>query len=99
MAPGKLAFKQTLTESNGTYTFIVTPDQGSSSFATVNNNGSQRGGRPFIQFLPKRLKNAKIQESRNLKAIVSDDFILAERPKNCDPALEYKVVFTAEIAE
>ena len=47
-----LAWEQTLTEKNGEYTFTIKPLLGERSFATVNKNGSQRGGRPIFQLLP-----------------------------------------------
>lgn len=96
MAPGPLWFEQTLQANDGVYTLTIKPLRGTSSFDTVNKNGSQRGGRPFIAFFPKRLNEVKIVEAENLSAVVTDDFILVQRPKNCDPNLTYQVTFTGK---
>ncbi len=96
MANGPQWFEQTLEEKDGIYTFTIKPLRGTASFDTVNNNGSQRGGRPFVAFLPKRLKDVKIVQDNDLSAVVTDDFILVPRPKTCDPNRTYQVQFTGQ---
>ncbi|MEZ5940014.1 MAG: hypothetical protein R3C18_01395 [Planctomycetaceae bacterium] len=95
MAPGLQRFEQTLTESDGVYTLSIKPLQGASSFDTVSNNGSQRGGRPFVQFLNHRIGAATVVEGGDLNPVITDDFILVPRPEKCDPSRTYKVVFRA----
>ena len=95
MAPGKLAYGQKLSFSDGTYTFEIEPKQGEKSFATVNSNGSQRGGRPFVAFLGHRVKDIEVIEGKDLRPVVADDFILVPRPVKCDPTRDYRVVFRA----
>ena len=97
MAKGPLAWEQTLTEKKGTWTFTIKPNKAEASFAPVNKNGSQRGYRPIIQFLPKRIKNVRLLEGADLQPVITDDFILVPNPKKSDPAREYKVVFRAEV--
>jgi hypothetical protein len=96
MAPGPLWYDQTLTETNGTYTLTITPKHDRTSFDAVNKNGSQRGGRPFVAYLPQRLKDAKVVSGQDLAPVITDDFILVPRPATCDPEKLYKVVFTAQ---
>ncbi len=95
MAPGKLAYGQKLSFADGAYTFEIEPKQGEKSFATVNSNGSQRGGRPFVAFLGHRVKGIEVIEGKELRPVVADDFILVPRPVKCDPARDYRVVFRA----
>jgi zinc protease len=95
MAPGRTAWDQTLSTANGNYTFEIKPNLGAKTFAPVNKNGSQRGGRPIIQFLPEQLKDVKILEGVELNPVITDDFILVPNPTVCDPARKYRVVFSA----
>ena len=95
MAPGPNAWEQTLSGKDGTWTFEIKPNQGAKTFEPVNKNGSQRGWRPIIQFLPKRIKNVKLIEGADLKPVITDDFILVPNPRECDPARRYRVVFQA----
>lgn len=96
MAPGKLAFEQTLTENNGVYTFTITPNDGPRSFDTVNKNGSQRGGRPFVAFFDHQIEKSEVVSSGVVDAYITKNFILVPRPKTCDPNQKYEVVFKAE---
>ncbi|NQU20133.1 MAG: hypothetical protein HQ567_02540 [Candidatus Nealsonbacteria bacterium] len=96
MAPGKLAFGQTLSINDTAYTFEIKPNLGDKSFATVNTNGSQRGGRPLIHLLDHRVKDVKIIEGADLNPVIIDDFILVPRPERCDPTRSYRVVFQAK---
>jgi hypothetical protein len=99
MANGENSFEQTINSVRNSMTFSIMPNQGDASFDTVNNNGSQRGGRPFVAFFEKRIKNAKITRGHELNPIVTDNFILVPRPQKCDPTQEYKVTFTFEIMD
>jgi zinc protease len=99
MANGQNSFEQTINSDRNSMTFTITPNQGDASFDTVNNNGSQRGGRPFVGFFDQRIKNTKITRGQELNPIVTDNFILVPRPQKCDPSQEYKVTFTFEIMD
>lgn len=76
MASMPKAYEQNLTIEDGVYTFTITPNLGEQSFAPVNTNGSQRGGRPIVEFLPSRIKEVEILEGQQLQPIITDDFIL-----------------------
>jgi zinc protease len=97
MAKGPLAWDQTLVEKDGTWTFTIKPKKGETSFEPVNRNGSQRGYRPIIEFLPRRVKNVRLLEGSDLHPVITDNFVLVPNPKVCNPVKEYKVVFRAEI--
>ena len=89
------AWQQSLIEKDGTYTFEIKPNRGDATFKPIDTNGSQRGGRPIIEFLPKRLKNIEIVAGADLNPVITDDFILIPNPLTCDPKREYKVIFKA----
>lgn len=99
MTEGPRAFDQELREADGTFTFTIRPRRGAESFATINANGVQRGGRPFIAFLPHRVRDATLVLGEDLHPVITDDFILVPRPATCDPGRDYRVVFTAERAD
>lgn len=98
MASGPCAWEQTLTEEKGVFTLTVLPRRGEKTFEAINKNGSQRGGRPLIQFLPHRVKKVKILEGEDLKPVITDDFVLVPNPGSCDPQRVYRVRFEAEKA-
>jgi zinc protease len=95
LAPGKLAYGQKLSSSEGVYTFEIEPRLGAASFDTVNTNGSQRGGRPFVGFLDHRVEEVKLMEGQDLSPVIADDFVLIPRPAKCDPSRSYRVIFRA----
>ena len=95
LAPSPLAWDQTLTEKGGVWTFTVRPAIGARSFLSVNPNGSQRGGRPLVQYLPRRVKVTGFLEGADLAPLVNDKFILLPNPGLCQPGRVYRVVFQA----
>lgn len=80
MADGKLQLSQRLTERDGLFTLEVTPLDGAQSYAPVNTNGSQRGGRPIVQFLPRRLGPVEVVDGMEWKPVVTDTFVLVPLP-------------------
>jgi zinc protease len=96
LADGPLSYGQSLQVEGDTYTFTIEPKLAEKSFAPVNTNGSQRGGRPFVAFFPHRVRDAKIIDGGDLKPVVTDNFILVPNPLTCDPQKKYQVRFTAE---
>lgn len=98
MAPGKRSFEQQLTEVDGTFTLVITPLAGDASFTPVNTNGSQRGGRPIVQFLPQRIGPAEIVEGGDWSPVVTDDFVLVPLPRE-GRAETMRIVFRARIAD
>ncbi|MEC7565757.1 MAG: hypothetical protein VX738_08740 [Planctomycetota bacterium] len=93
MADGQRSYEQTLTLRKGGATFTITPNLGEASFDTVNNNGSQRGGRPFVAFLDQRISNIKVTSGQQWNPVIMDNFILVPRPPKCDPTKKYQVAF------
>ncbi len=96
MARAETAWEQTLTEKDGTWTFEIKPNLGEKTFEPVNHNGSQRGGRPIIQFFPGRLKNVRLVDGAELIPVISDNFILVPNPRTCSENSQFRIVFTAE---
>ena len=97
MAPGPLAWEQKISIDGGRYQFDIKPLKGEKSFQPVNTNGSQRGGRPIVQFLPERIdpRTVRIEEGGDLKPVVCGRFILVPCPGTSEPARTYRVVFRA----
>ncbi|HYV36210.1 MAG TPA: hypothetical protein VE988_10930 [Gemmataceae bacterium] len=92
MAPGECAWEQKLTEKDGRYTLEIIPKRGAKTFTPINTNGSQRGYRPIVAFLPQRVKDIEILEGKELDAVVTHSFVLVPNPKVSD-GKTLKVVF------
>jgi zinc protease len=95
MAPAPLPFEQELSRNGDVFTFTIKPNQGTDSFRTIDNNGSQRGGRPFFALLPERIGPAKIVEGGNLNPVITENFILVPRPGNAQAKERYVIRFQA----
>jgi hypothetical protein len=98
MASGPLAWEQKLTVAKERYELSVRPLLGQRSFKPQNKNGSQRGGRPIIHFLPEKIdpRTVHIDEGVELQPVISGRFLLVPLPDKCDPARTYRVVFHAK---
>ncbi len=96
MADGKRNWQQDLTRKGDEYSFSITPTLGSASYAPVNENGVQRGYRPFIAFFDKRLTEAEVVSGQELNPVITDTFILVPNPPSNKPAGPIKVVFRAK---
>ncbi len=96
MADASRAYEQQLVENNGVYSFTIDPQRAADSFKPINTNGSQRGWRPIVHFLPRRIKNITIIAGYDLRPTITENFILVPNPRECDPQHEYKVVFRAQ---
>ncbi len=96
MARMQMAWDQTLTEKEGVWTLDIHPNRGERTFDPINRNGSQRGGRPLIQYLPCRIKRAQVLEGGELEPVITDDFVLVPNPGKCPQGKTYRVVFKAE---
>lgn len=99
LAPGPLAWEQELREADGRFTFQLTPKLGAETFRPRNTNGSQRGNRPILAFLPYRVRQVEVLEGQDLQPLVTDNFLLIPNPQVCDPARTYRVVFRAARCE
>ncbi len=89
-------YDQDLDIEDGVYTLTITPNRGADSFQPVNTNGSERGWRPIVQFLPHRIKDIAIVAGEELNPVVTDDFILIPNPRDCDPNRKLVVRFKAK---
>lgn len=100
MAPGPLAWEQSLTGEGGQYRLDIRPLRGPRSFEPINTNGSQRGGRPIVEFLPHRIhaKSVQVLEGAELKPLVTERFILVPSPGKGEPNGNYRIVFRADRA-
>lgn len=58
------------------WVLTVTPLRGEDSFTLVNGNGSQRGGRPIFEFLPRKVSRPVVIQGEEFAPIVADDFVL-----------------------
>ena len=99
LAPGPLNWKQSLTASGpDEWTLTITPLAGAESFKTINNNGSQRGGRPIVQFFPERLdpSHLKITSGSEFNPVLTDTFILVPHPGAAAPTSAWHITFQAE---
>ena len=92
---GKLptAWEQTLTEQDGVWTFEIKPNRGAKTFEPINQNGSQRGGRPIVQFLPRHVKTVQVMEGAELNPVITDNFVLVPNPGKYEAGKTYRVVF------
>jgi zinc protease len=95
MAPGPCAYEQQLSEQDGVITLTIIPRRGADSFQPINTNGSQRGWRPMVAFLPRRVKDVELLSGQDLNPTITDDFILVPNPRKCDPDRQYVVSFRA----
>jgi zinc protease len=89
-------YDQALEIEDGVYTLAIIPNRGGDSFKPANKNGSQRGWRPIIQFLPHRIKKVEILTGEDLRPVVTDDFILVPNPRECERDRAYVIRFKAE---
>jgi zinc protease len=81
LAPGRLRWKETLEEgAPGEFTWTITPQAGKETFAPVDTNGSQRGGRPLILLLPKCFTALELLDGAAWKPVLGDDFVLLPNP-------------------
>jgi hypothetical protein len=89
MAPGHLAWEQTLTEKDGEYRFEVRPLDGDRSF------------QPIVHFLLHRIdpRTVRILEGAELAPLVTDDFLLVPCSGKLDPWRPSRLVFRALAAQ
>lgn len=92
LAPGPLRWTEEFSESApGIFTWSITPAAGDQTFATVDINGSQRGGRPLVRFLPRRFASVTLLDGAEWKPVLADDFILLPRPATVPAKITLRV--------
>jgi hypothetical protein len=96
MADGKRNWKQALTRKGDEYRFSITPTMGPASYSPVNENGVQRGYRPFIAFFDQSLTKVELISGQELNPVITDTFILVPNPPSPNPAKPLEIVFQAK---
>jgi zinc protease len=99
MAKGKKNWKQELTQKGNEFRFSITPTAGPGSFSPVNENGVQRGFRPFIQFFDKRVKGVHVLSGSEYEPVITDTFILVPNHSFNKVAEKMVIVFKADSAK
>ena len=99
MAKGTRNWTQSLESEGGKYRLIIKPTAGKDSFKPVNENGVQRGFRPFVEFFEHRLKEIEILSGSEYGPVVTDDFILVPNPPSDQKAQAIEIVFRAKVVE
>jgi hypothetical protein len=97
MAAGKQNWQQELkVDVHGGHTLTITPSAGPETWKPINQNGSQRGGRPLIQFLAERVDPQKIKltAGKEYRPLITDNFILIPMPNS--PTEPVVISFTTE---
>ena len=84
LAPRDLAWKQTLTESGGTWTFEI-----------VARQDGKWPGRPVMAMLPRRVGQVRVTEGADLKPLITDNFILVPLKGRFEKGRIVRVAFTA----
>lgn len=99
LADGPLQWKEAWKQEAAGCSLEITPQAGESSFAAINTNGSQRGGRPIVRFFDHRIDPAsvKLTEGADLKPVITDDFLLVPLPAKASGPL--RIAFTATALE
>ncbi len=96
MATAPLAYEQSLSHADGVWTLRITPNRGADSFQPINTNGSQRGYRPLVHWLPHRMQNIRLLSGSELQPVITDDFVLIPNPRKSETGRVYTVEFTAD---
>ena len=112
LTPQSLCWDQRLTEESADdgktkYTLDIVPNRGAESFAPINTNGSQRGGRPVFVPLPVRInaESVEIVESAGLAPVITENFVMFAQPSPeavetaaSHPDAAIRICFTARTA-
>lgn len=96
MAPGKLQWEQRWKQDDNGGGLEIVPLAGDATFKPVNTNGSQRGGRPIIQYFTKRIDPAKVKitAGAEFNPVVTDDFLLVPLPSADRASGTIKIAFS-----
>lgn len=92
MAPGPLRWTETVVAEGDVTTWTLEPKAGARTFAPVDTNGSQRGGRPPVLQLPRHAAGWEVLPGSAPGAVAGDDFALLPNPGPDAPVPERLVV-------
>jgi len=85
LAPGPLRWTETLTTlPSGEVEWVIEPTAGPRTFVPVDTNGSQRGGRPLVAFLPRHAAGWEVVAGP-AQVLAADDFVLLPNPGPAAP--------------
>jgi hypothetical protein len=92
LAPGPLRWTETLTTlPSGEVEWVIEPTAGPRTFVPVDTNGSQRGGRPLVAFLPRHAAGWEVVAGP-ARVLAADDFVVLPNPGPEAPVPERIVV-------
>ena len=92
LAPGPLRWTETLTTlPSGEIEWVIAPTAGRRTFVPVDTNGSQRGGRPLVAFLPRHAAGWEVVAGP-ARVLAADDFVVLPNPGPEAPVPERIVV-------
>ncbi len=94
-------WKQELAQEQGAdgqtvWTLTIEPLRGEKSYELLDPNGSERGGRPFFQFLPRRVADVKILEGEEFAPVITDNFVLIPRSNAISTDKPFVVKFSSK---
>ena len=93
MAPGPLRWKETVAaDVDDGLVWTIEPRAGARTFAPVDTNGSQRGGRPLVLRLPRHAAGWEVVPGSAAGVVAGDDFALLPNPGPDAPVPERLVV-------
>ena len=92
MAPGPLRWTEAVAIAADVVTWTLEPKAGDRTFAPVDTNGSQRGGRPLVLQLPRHAAGWEVLSGAPAGAVAGDDFALIPNPGSDAPVSERMVV-------
>lgn len=93
MAPGPLRWDETVAaDGDDGLVWTIEPKAGARTFAPVDTNGSQRGGRPLVLRLPRHAAGWEVVPGSAAGAVAGDDFALLPNPGPDAPVPERLVV-------
>ena len=93
MAPGRLRWNETVAvDGDEGFVWTIEPKAGARTFAPVDTNGSQRGGRPLVLQLPRHAAGWEVVPGSAPGAVAGDDFALLPNPGPEAPVPERLIV-------
>ena len=92
MAPGPLRWTEAVVIAADVVTWTLEPKAGNRTFAPVDTNGSQRGGRPLVLQLPRHAAGWEVLPGAPAGTVAGDDFALIPNPGSNAPVSERMVV-------
>ena len=100
LAPQDSGWQQSLTmskeDSQQVWILTITPLKEGKTYDLLNNNGSQRSGRPIVQIFPHKIKKAQVIEGMQYNPVVTENFILIPLTKDLPTNSSYSIKIISE---